>query len=462
MFNWLSQFRLAVLELHLEARDTIILPAFKGSTLRGAFGHAFRRITCVNRTKGPKECGDCSLIEVCPYHYVFESSPLGSDSGKPEGPLSNYDDVPRPFVIEPPTDTREVYEAGETIVFRVILIGNGIEFFPYFIVAFRELGEEGIGKDRRRGAGRFELKRVRGLGPPGDHLLYDGDEGKVYNVRRFWFTAEEACREWLSSQAHGTPAGQRRPGDELDNEASKTPSASAGTLTRASATRMTPSPCSESCRQLFEGIRYGEGRLIVGFETPCRLKYERHLVDVPEFHILIRNLLRRVSSLARFHHSFEVDVDFRGLIESSLNVELIQNRTRWVDWERYSARQSSRMRLGGIMGVAVYRFVDGAARVRHGSLCASEGCRKGLEKGNGMSGSRHVDRSKHSTAGGNGMSGGDSMSGSNGPSGGDGPPPVCTSIEFLLPFIAIGQYVHVGKNVTFGLGKLRSILELPQ
>lgn len=447
MFEWLSRFRLAVLELHLEARDTIILPTFKGSTLRGAFGHAFRRITCVGRTRDAKDCGDCSLIQVCPYHYVFESSPMRGDSGELEGPLSNYDDVPRPFVIEPPTDTREVYEPGESIVFRIILIGNGIEFFPYFIVAFRELGEEGIGRDRRRGVGRFWLRRVKGIAPSGEHLLYDGAEGKVYNIKRFWFSAEEAYRQWLSLEAQWLSSEAYRPrssGEARDHRLSADCEAlSEAGGSKAGGTGMGESSVEDSKVERNEAVR-GEareskargstpvgvdpggrktkgstaaGRLIVGFETPCRLKYERHLVDVPEFHILIRNLLRRISALARFHHSFELDVDFKGIIESSLRVRLTQNRTRWVDWERYSARQSSKMKLGGIMGVAVYQFIDGAAGTR--------------TRPNGSSGLEVLS----------------------------GLPPAAKGVDFLLPFIVVGEYVHVGKNVTFGLGKLRSILD---
>lgn len=419
MFEWLSRFRLAVLEFDLEVKDTLILPAFKGSTLRGAFGHVFRRITCVNRTKDAKECSDCSLSQVCPYHYVFESSPMWGSSEELEGPLSNYEDIPRPFVIEPPSDTREVYEPGESLVFRVILIGNGIEFFPYFIVTFRELGEDGIGKDRRRGIGRFCLKRVKGVTPSEEHLLYDGQEGKVYNVKQFWFSAEEAYHHWLRSNYEApSEAGQTNAmGKRSDNVSTVTTGRDKTGQTTA------------------------EGRLIVGFETPCRLKYERHLIDVPEFHILIRNLLRRISALARFHHTFQPDIDFKGVIESSLRVRLIQNRTRWVDWERYSARQSSRMKLGGIMGVAVYQFTNGPVRGVAGLHC--------------LDGSGPGDRQRVTDL----ASSACKRTSAGGPGVGDGLPTDETDTESLLPFIVLGQYVHVGKNVTFGLGKLRPILD---
>ena len=35
-------------------------------------------------------------------------------------------------------------------------------------------------------------------------------------------------------------------------------------------------------------------------------------------------------------------------------VQLAEARTRWVDWERYSSRQDTRMKLGGFVGEVVY------------------------------------------------------------------------------------------------------------
>ncbi len=70
--------------------------------------------------------------------------------------------------------------------------------------------------------------------------------------------------------------------------------------------------------------------------------------------MLIRNLLRRLSSLAYFHHGWELDLDFTGLIERAAGVRLVEDNTRWVNWERYSSRQDSKMNLGGVVGTVVY------------------------------------------------------------------------------------------------------------
>ena len=123
------------------------MPPYAGSTLRGGFGHAFRKLVC---TQGPIDCRDCTLKAVCPYPYIFETAPF---EGAQQ--LRTYGDVPRPFVIDP-LDTRGEYRPGESFAFRLTLIGRAIDYLPYFILSFRELGEIGIGKGR----GRFQLTQV--------------------------------------------------------------------------------------------------------------------------------------------------------------------------------------------------------------------------------------------------------------------------------------------------------------
>src|SRR5690554_1231650 len=69
------------------------LPPFKGGTLRGGFGFIFKSICC---TRLHKPCKGCEQEQDCPYAYIFETSPP-PDARR----LRNYEDIPRPFVIEP-------------------------------------------------------------------------------------------------------------------------------------------------------------------------------------------------------------------------------------------------------------------------------------------------------------------------------------------------------------------------
>jgi CRISPR/Cas system endoribonuclease Cas6 (RAMP superfamily) len=124
-----------------------------------------------------------------------------------------------------------------------------------------------------------------------------------------------------------------------------------------------------------------------------RLKFQGGLEDRPEFHVLARSLLRRVSSLLYFHHGTRLDMDFRGFISEAERVRLAALNTRWVDWERYSSRQDTRMKLGGLVGTATYEFND--ARLA----------------------------------------------------------------AFFLPWLVLGECVHVGKGCTFGLGRFTVALD---
>lgn len=49
-----------------------------------------------------------------------------------------------------------------------------------------------------------------------------------------------------------------------------------------------------------------------------------------------------------------MELDFSNLIEQAGAVRLVNRRTHWADWERYSSRQDAKMNLGGIVGEAEY------------------------------------------------------------------------------------------------------------
>jgi len=278
------------------------LPPYKGSVLRGGFGSAFRRVSCALRTG---DCGPCSLREVCPYGYVFETSPPpGSEV------LSNLRDVPRPFVIEPPEEERTHYLPGDKLSLGLILIGRGVSYLPYFVTAFRELGRTGIG---RRRAG-FDLAEVRQVAGP----FGVGGAGRA-GEERSWTVFDSA-----------TELGEVRVAGVSER--------CVGTRDVAAAAAQLPGD-----------------RIQVTFKSPTRLKAGAALKTHPEFHLLLRALLRRASSLAYFHHDRRLELDYSDWIRAAREVSLVSDETRWVSWTRYSNRQRARMDLGGIIGTAVYR-----------------------------------------------------------------------------------------------------------
>jgi len=84
-----------------------------------------------------------------------------------------------------------------------------------------------------------------------------------------------------------------------------------------------------------------------------------------------------------FHCDTELDVNFNDLIAGAKSIDVQHWDLEWRDWERYSTRKNTEIRLGGFIGNVVYK--------------------------------------------------------------GD--------FERFMPFIALGEQIHIGKSTTFGLGK---------
>ncbi|MBW1735721.1 MAG: CRISPR system precrRNA processing endoribonuclease RAMP protein Cas6 [Deltaproteobacteria bacterium] len=144
------------LRFTLEPEEPIRLPRMnKGITLRGAFGTSLRRLVCSERETS---CDSCRARPACPYGVVFAPRPPEEASR-----LRLNRDVPRPFVIKPPLDGKEVYEPGEPLCFEMVLVGKCRELFPYVMVSINELGRTGIGVGR----GRFTIGHVESLSGSG-------------------------------------------------------------------------------------------------------------------------------------------------------------------------------------------------------------------------------------------------------------------------------------------------------
>ena len=229
------------------------------------------------------------------------------------------------------------YHPGETFSFGMTLIGRAIDYLPYFLVTFRELGNIGIG----RGRGRYRLSTVEAIPAENHnssedelnagHLVYSLEDELVRNVNAT-ITFEDAMTR-----------SQTLPTDRVE----------------------------------------------IDFLTPTRLKDEGNLRQEPTFRILIQRLLERLSSLAYFHCGEDLDMDFKELLNRAEGVQIEKADLHWVDWERYSRRQEARMKLGGVVGRIICRGDVGG----------------------------------------------------------------------FLPLLWMGQYFHVGKGTTFGLGQYQIVEE---
>uniref|UniRef100_A0A7C6A8Q7 CRISPR system precrRNA processing endoribonuclease RAMP protein Cas6 n=1 Tax=candidate division WOR-3 bacterium TaxID=2052148 RepID=A0A7C6A8Q7_UNCW3 len=298
--------KIAEFAIKLIAKDKLSLPPYKGSAIRGAFGYAFRKVSC---PFPKKDCQECLLKEKCVYAFVFETP-------RPTTALvmRKYEKIPHPFLIEPPLATKTEYNPGDSLSFNLILFGKAIDFLPYFIYSFELMAEKGLGKGR----GRLVVQSVN----QGRNIIYDG----------------------VTKNLKGKTKEQ-----ELK---------------------------IQQPRKSVKQIR-------LEFLTPLRIIYQGRLAQSLDFHILVRNLLRRIGLLSYFHSDQPFKIDFANLINQAMKVKTQMASFKTLDWVRYSSRQERLIKMDGIVGEVTYQ--------------------------------------------------------------GD--------LTQFIPYLEIGEKVHLGKGTTFGLGK---------
>lgn len=135
-----TNFKLSKYTFNLIAHEDMMLPTNKASTLRGGFGNIFKKLNCINKQR--KKCISCPVQNTCAYAYVFETS--------------EYSQKPRPYIIEVPFNDKRNYKKGETIKFKIVLLGKATNYLPHFIFSFIELGKKGLTKNNYK----FTLDKV--------------------------------------------------------------------------------------------------------------------------------------------------------------------------------------------------------------------------------------------------------------------------------------------------------------
>jgi hypothetical protein len=272
------------------------LPEYKGAMLRGGFGYAFQRASC------PQSCWNkadgCALAQLCPFRWIFATPrPPGIEQ------IHDLHDIPRPFVIEPPTDGRREYRAGEALEFGLVVIGRAIDHLPYFLYSFEQLGRMGLGRD----LAPARLERV------------------------------EVLRPW---QPIGTTIYQdgRAIGNDWDLPL------------------ITAHAIAAHAAQLPADLR-------IELLTPLRLKARGNLLRSIDLGALVQAICWRLNTLSIFHGNGPWDVDHRTLVEQARAVA-VEQRVRWVELLRTSTRgdDPQTMPQGGLVGSAILRGVPEAVR----------------------------------------------------------------------------------------------------
>lgn len=213
------------------------------------------------------------------------------DRGDAPSPAARMAAPPKPYVLEPPQWGQSDYKSGDILDFSILLFGRANEYLPYLIYAFKHMGSLGIGKKVQGRRAQYDLEQVFFE----NRCIYTAETDRLLVVE---------------------PLGLRLT-DPMDSG------------------------------QAASAIH-------IDFETPLRVKFKNSFSAELPFHLLVRTVLRRISSLEAVHGPGEPDLDYRGLVARAEGIRVRENGLRWFDWPRYSARQDQKMLMGGLVGRMVY------------------------------------------------------------------------------------------------------------
>lgn len=345
-----ASLNLARYELKLSAVEACTLPAFLGSTIRGAFGHALKEAVCI---MPHRNCERCLVVDRCVYPFLFETAPPPNSQQ-----LHGQNNAPHPYIITPPFTERPVkrvwklpaiaaqvnpvelasasprhaiaaeratmktvateraqseskvgslsehqsrFDKNGELNFGLTLIGQAIDYLPYMIYAIGEMARNGLGYQRNP----FELKEAYAICEKGSKTrIYSGETQQIVTPVLVARSLSELVKTRL---------------EQLKNEA-------------------------------VEG-----GSLKIRFVTPTRIRVAGNVLTEISFQLLVKNMLRRVSMLMEIYGGKKLDWDYRGLIDSAAEVKTVSSKLEWNDWERYSSRQNAKINLGGFIGEVEYQ-----------------------------------------------------------------------------------------------------------
>ncbi len=137
------------------------------NTLRGGFGAALKNSVC---TFSNKKCKECMLSNKCAYGYIFET-PIPSNTTI----MRKYPFAPHPLIIIPPKSNPGYISKQNTSNIDVVLIGKAIDYFPYILLAFKELGTRGLGINK------VEYCIERASTEDGE-IIYNSEEGLLEEI----------------------------------------------------------------------------------------------------------------------------------------------------------------------------------------------------------------------------------------------------------------------------------------
>jgi hypothetical protein len=196
--------------------------------------------------------------------------------------------MPRPFVlsVQPPEDKPVSLQQGSKLTFGITIWHNAEALLPYIVITAQKMLERGIGTGVRA-----KLMRVIAEHPDGDKTIFCSDDG-LLSTALPTVSAEEVMT---------TKEAQIK-------------------------------------------------RLTISFVTPTRIDIGGKLQNPITFKALVRAANERARAIFWAYEKMETPWDGKRLIKLATDVHTEDGEQKWVDLQRYSRRQNTRLKIGGIIG----------------------------------------------------------------------------------------------------------------
>jgi CRISPR/Cas system endoribonuclease Cas6 (RAMP superfamily) len=336
----------------------------------------------------------CRNAHECPLATACPYKQIFEPSPPPDSErLSKSQDVPRPFIFRSPENAKTRFLPGEEFKFELVLIGRALEFLPYFVLSFRELAIQGLGLNRAK-CDLHEVKEVVNSDVSGIPADGSNDPSGIPQMTRFNVIYNSADQVFHTPKGLDLEVWLRNRIDELNSSESPITRSKACTEAGRSDHPITRSADVKPALRQAEVIRRSPDHRITRSPDPITLKIS----------FLTPTLLKAEGSVIRkpeFHHLFK-------RLRDRINALSVFFGTGPLD-------------------------VDFAELGRRAEQVRTVSCNVQWEERFRTSSKTHQ---RHE------------LSGFVGEAAYEG------ELQEFLPWLALGELVHVGKHTAWGMGRI--------
>jgi len=215
-------------------------------------------------------------------------------------------DAPRPYLFSfASLDLREFYKENDIFEFNIVLLNEFIHNFPFILYAIIQMGELGLTSKQIR----FDVSTVEMIDTDTEEAFTVFENSMINSINPKFIKTFDFKSQQLLQQS-----------------------------------------------QLYQKEN---NVLSIKFITPFRIRQNGQLKDNLTFKDIFNACLRRVSLLIFYYDNINTPIiDYKQIKKNLENVVIIENKTNWLDWQRYSTRQEEYMQFGGIIGEIKFNLKD--------------------------------------------------------------------------------------------------------